>query len=131
MLEGDGLHINQLTLEHCCPDTNANTTASAKKTKRRGRRRNATSNTINLSHHADGSDTNNTSERLETASTNVVGVCVQPTQNWEDKVLGLLHLASVLGKEPLDMINGFADKLENNGMDVTAFRSAARKLLGV
>ena len=41
-VESDGLHINHVTSQYCCSDTNVSKTSSARNTKRRSRRRTAT-----------------------------------------------------------------------------------------
>ena len=57
---------------------------------------------------------------------------VQTVHKWEDNVLGLVHAANKLGKPPMDMINGFAAKLEqHSGEDATEFRQAVGRVLGL
>ena len=48
-----------------------------------------------------------------------------------DQVIGLLQVASRLGRNPVDMVSGYNEKLMQASFDNTEFKAAVQKLLGL
>ena len=104
-VNGDGLQTDHSTTQIC----NTQNLASTKKAKRKNRKAN------------NSSAGNQTTLRAPDESINAEEY---------DKVIGLIHVAHVVGKTPRDMVEGFAEKLEQRGMDTQAFRAAVKTLIG-